>query len=98
MEDKDLPKKIWQRLDRAERAVPPEDFLLRLENRAITHGVKNIYFSWNAFVGIAASFLLLLALNFFLLLEYPKRLVSQQESISSVMNYTLIPVKSIYDE
>lgn len=95
MEDMNETKKIIEALEGVERAQPSSDLIQRMENLAVKYSNKVNSFSREAIIGIAASFLLLFAVNVYAVKKYnlnTDSFVQQEESEA----YNLIPAKSIY--
>ncbi|MDA9774583.1 hypothetical protein N9B82_06460 [Saprospiraceae bacterium] len=83
-------EQLWNALEHSERKVPSDSFLNELENQAIGEIYSPKVVSLKSFMGIAASFLILIFANVYIV-------NSSSSSIQTDMNtslqdeYSLIP-------
>ena len=89
---------IIDRLDRAKKAVPSDEFISRMEKMAEAYTKITETVSIRTVFMMAASFVLLLAANFLIMNDSDIQNSNQEASSENVSNYTMIPAKSIYNE
>ena len=96
MDKKNFTQTILNSLDEANKAMPSESFLLKMEALVLAYQQVEEKFSRKTLLSIAASLLLLISINTLLLTQN-----NQKDSASPVIEeqaYNLIPAKSIYHE
>lgn len=94
--DNDKYNKL-QMLDRINRVSPKESFLKALELEAVKAKKRSKVVNMNTVLGIAASLLLLVAINFKTILD--TSISSNPEMVESTESgYTMIPTKTLYYE
>lgn len=88
MEDKF--DKIWDALENAKREEIDPDFLDKMESSAFDFLQKSRRFSLKSIVGIAASLLLLISVNAYVLTENSHSVAAETQEISNE-DYRLMP-------
>lgn len=97
MDNMKISDKLWNSLENSNKAVPSEDFMLKMENIALAYSQQVASFSTQAMIGLAASFLLLVAVNIYAVSNYNIGNSDSNESVYSE-SYDLIPTKFIYND
>lgn len=88
---------ILNQLDNINRVSPSERFLLSLEQKALKINYSGRTIKMKAVYGIAASLVLLIAINFKIVLD--SNLGSNVELVDSYESgYTMIPTNTLYYE
>ena len=95
MEDMNNTEKIIKALEGAKRALPSNDMIKRMEILAVKYSNKINSFSRKTIIGMAASFLILFAVNIYAVNEYNTK-ITQQSTEAEMDSYNLVPTKSIY--
>ena len=97
MEKKNFTNNILESLEGAKKAMPSEDFLLRMENMAAKYAKVPKQIPIRSLYGIAASLLILVFANVYVLSNQDDA-GSTEETVIVYDSYDLIPSKSIYNE
>lgn len=87
---------IMAGLEKANKAVPSAEFLAKMEGFARAYSVRIESFSRTVLLGMAASLLLLFAVNIYAVNHYSELNKNDFEE-SSVETYHLIPTKTLYE-
>ena len=95
MKDMNNTEQIIAALERVQRAEPSIDLLKRMENLAVKYSNKINSFSRETIIGMAASFLILFAVNIYAVNKYNTN-KSNQAAETEMASYNLVPTKSIY--
>ena len=88
---------IMEALDKSRKAMPSDAFLTKMEELAVAYSNKISSFSKQTMFGIAASFLLLVVGNVYVVNQSQAPVENQIEE-PAAENYTLVPTKLLYDE
>ena len=96
MKKEDIDKLLFA-LENAEPHTPSDQLLGRLEDLAVNHVEEKDQSSWTYIVGIAASLLVLLSINIWIMQDIaPQTSEAPPQGQFSSQPYDLIPAKSIY--
>ena len=97
MEKKNFTNNILESLEGAKKAMPSEEFLSRMENMAAKYAKVPKRIPIRSLLGIAASLLILVFANVYVL-SNQNNAGSSEETAIVYDSYDLIPSKSIYNE
>lgn len=94
MKEMNKTERIERALEGAHKVVPPKHVIQRMEDFALAYAKKVNSFSRETLMGMAASFLILLAVNIYAVNVYQSNNSSEIQTESE--DYNLMPTKSIY--
>jgi len=95
MDELKMTEDIIKALDNSSKALPSEDFKTRMEGFALAYSTKMNSFSKQMIMGFAASFLLLIAANIYVVNKFSSQSVTSSLE-ATIESYNLVPAKSIY--
>ncbi|MEM6396894.1 MAG: hypothetical protein AAF741_11155 [Bacteroidota bacterium] len=84
--------KLWDELGDEQKAGPTEQFMKRLQEKALAHAETRVKFNRQVLLGIALFVLLIIGINLYVMNRAP-----ESENQTEPTN-EYVPVKSLYDE